>query len=297
MNRKHLEFTVILAIFALLLPLSAVAQDMEDEEFAEEGFEEEAAEDEMPSDGEYFDEEEGVSAEGEEYVEESEAKDDKESGNELAVSAERRGVETYWGDPDIVEVVKGLYMSSRFGFSTFLVGDMADQSDPGMMTGFGVGYDIVDRWFALELDVLATINQAGTIEEISPTTGRLVPVENAVIKGDALVMQVPLVAHLRYAATKRLEVYLDLMGGLAFNMAAADGVETVQTTDANGDPVVHRTGFKDGDLMDFFGGGRLGVEYYTGLRHFSVGFEIGSGYLINASSLYIAANPTLKYTF
>ena len=254
---------------------------------------EEPTEEAPAVDEEYFDEEEAVTED--EYADEEAAAD--ESEQELAVSASRRGVETYWGDPDIVEVVKGFYMSSRFGFATFLVGDMADQSEPGMMTGFGFGYDVVDRWFAVELDVLATINQAGTIEEISPTTGRLAPVDNAVIKGDALIMQIPLVLHTRYAATKRLEAYLDVMGGIALNMAAADGVKTVQTTDANGDPVVHTTGFKDGDMMDFFGGGRLGVEYYTGLRHFSVGFEVGAGYLINASSLYVAANPTLKYTF
>jgi hypothetical protein len=43
--------------------------------------------------------------------------------------------------------------------------------------------------------------------------------------------------------------------------------------------------------------GGVGVEYFTRLRHFSVGLAVDGLYALQAKSAGIAATPTLRYTF
>lgn len=48
---------------------------------------------------------------------------------------------------------------------------------------------------------------------------------------------------------------------------------------------------------DVLAGGGLGIEYFTRLRHFSVGLAIDGVYALQAKSAGIAVAPTLRYTF
>lgn len=48
---------------------------------------------------------------------------------------------------------------------------------------------------------------------------------------------------------------------------------------------------------DFLGQGGLGVEYYTRLRHFSVGVMVDGLYFTHAKAAGVSAVPTLRYTF
>jgi len=48
------------------------------------------------------------------------------------------------------------------------------------------------------------------------------------------------------------------------------------------------------DILVF---GGPGVEYYTRLRHFSIGVELTGSYLINSSSFGFAVTPNLRYAF
>jgi hypothetical protein len=50
----------------------------------------------------------------------------------------------------------------------------------------------------------------------------------------------------------------------------------------------------DSDILVF---GGPGVEYYTRLRHFSVGLEVTGNYLVSAGTYGFAVTPNLRYAF
>jgi hypothetical protein len=50
----------------------------------------------------------------------------------------------------------------------------------------------------------------------------------------------------------------------------------------------------DSDILVFVG---PGVEYYTRLRHFSVGLEVTGSYLVRSGSIGFAVTPNLRYAF
>jgi hypothetical protein len=50
----------------------------------------------------------------------------------------------------------------------------------------------------------------------------------------------------------------------------------------------------DSDILVF---GGPGVEYYTRLRHFSVGLEVTGTYLVNSGTTGFAISPNLRYAF
>jgi hypothetical protein len=50
----------------------------------------------------------------------------------------------------------------------------------------------------------------------------------------------------------------------------------------------------DSDILIFVG---PGVEYYTRLRHFSVGLEVTGSYLVSSGSIGFAVTPNLRYAF
>ena len=51
-----------------------------------------------------------------------------------------------------------------------------------------------------------------------------------------------------------------------------------------------------GDVETLAAGG-LGVEYYTRLRHFSVGMAVDGEYALKAGTFGYAVYPTVRYTF
>lgn len=51
------------------------------------------------------------------------------------------------------------------------------------------------------------------------------------------------------------------------------------------------------DVRDVLGFGGLGVEYYTRLRHFSIGLEAVGTYLVPSGTVGFAFTPSLRYAF
>jgi hypothetical protein len=59
--------------------------------------------------------------------------------------------------------------------------------------------------------------------------------------------------------------------------------------------LTHPTGlFGDTDVLV---GGGLGAEYYTQLRHFSVGLQVDGLYVLSAKAAGFAVTPVVRYTF
>lgn len=187
------------------------------------------------------------------------------------------GVVTYWGDEPIKEVIKGFYLNTRFGAQLYF-GGYGAHSEPGFMYGLGLGYDIVPWLFSMELGAIYSFHAADVLTD----TGR--KATDARISGDFGALRVPLTFHFRYFTTKRFEATAGLAGGILYNGQGVKGYE------ANGES-------KGAATLDYFAGGRLGVEYYTGLRHFSLGFDVEVDYFIASSTIGLALSPMLKYTF
>jgi hypothetical protein len=187
------------------------------------------------------------------------------------------GVVTYWGDEPLDEVIKGFYINTRVGTQLYF-GGYGDHADPGFMYGFGLGYDIVPWLFSMELGAIYSFHGANIYNDLGmPETG-------AKVSGDFGALRVPLAFHFRYYTTKRFEATADLTGGIVYNSEAVKGYET--------------TGVSKGSAsLDYFAGARLGVEYYTGLRHFSLGFDVEVDYYIASSTIGLALSPMMKYTF
>ncbi len=225
---------------------------------------------------EYDDEELGI---GESGVTEDELAEAEAAEEVDAPTKDARGVETYWGTEDLNEVEKGFFMNTRIGFLMYLSG-LSDNADAGMMFGGGLGYDVVDKLLSIELDALASFHAADVVDG---ATG--FPDPEAQVSGDFAALRVPLVLNFKYFTTKRLELYASVLGGLFYNDKSIDGYDAVTGEE------------KSGTTMDYYAGGRVGLEYYTGLRHFSIGFDVEVDYIIQAGSLALTASPMLKYTF
>jgi hypothetical protein len=48
---------------------------------------------------------------------------------------------------------------------------------------------------------------------------------------------------------------------------------------------------------DVFLTGAVGVDYFTHLRHFSIGLELGGSYLVSSASFGFSVVPNLRYAF
>lgn len=257
---KSFSLTIV-ALLALLFPVALFAQG---EDFGEEGFSNEELED--------------AGYESEAPMQEDAPTDDA------------KGVETYWGMEDLNEVEKGFFMNLRLGYYHFLLGDLADQADGGFEYGIGLGYDIpipdFERLLTIELNAIASGHKADYDPLTLDAQGKTIGNKDAKVKGDFMALRVPLVINVKPYTTKRFELVIGVLGGLFYNNQAIDGFKEDQTA-----------AYGDSQAIDYFAGGRLGVEYYTGLRHFSIGLEVEVNYILSNGYLALGAQPTLKYTF
>lgn len=210
----------------------------------------------------------------EEDVAAEEAIDEAEGPKDV----DSRGVETWWGDEDLNDVEKGFYINSRLGTLIYLGSGYGDYANAGIMYGLGLGYDILPKWLSLEVGAIFNFHGANILDE----NGLRKP--DAMVRGDFGALRVPVALNVRYFTTKRVELYVSVTGGLNYNAQSIDGF------DANGDSI-------GGNKLDGYAGGRVGVEYYTGLRHFSIGLDMEFDYIFSAKSMALAIAPTLKYTF
>ncbi len=118
---------------------------------------------------------------------------------------------------------------------------------------------------------------------------------------------------------ERVSVAILLLG---VNQAASVSYGAFSLVGGGADVRVHLTGFPDSQQVrrtflyahargawfqseprglfgrtDVLLGGGLGLEYFTRLRHFSVGLAVDGIYALQAKSAGIAVAPTLRYTF
>jgi hypothetical protein len=174
--------------------------------------------------------------------------------------------------PKYLDVERGLFVGFEVGWLGLL---KTPNQDPvkfpfatggggaagGVAIGVNVGYDITER---LAIALFAE----GASEKASPSYGAF----------DLLVGGLDL----RYAfygqkdrnGYERFFVYVHGRGGYLIS---------------------HPTGlFGDTDLLV---GGGFGAEYYTQLRHFSVGLQVDGLYVLSAKAPGFAITPVVRYTF
>lgn len=196
------------------------------------------------------------------------------------------------------EVVHGFYTEFDFGAVKILGGDAGSNSQAGVMAGFAIGTDI-GKYLKLEGRMLnSTADGNGKIYEISENDQTLrdknpCPSGNA---NDACVawpdLQISLVTadlKLVYPMSDRMNLHALVGGGALLGNPKPDQmfkfdpraqIEKPTSVESGNSPV--------------FGAG-AGLEYYTHLRHFSVGGDIAFWSASGGSIITIF--PTIKYTF
>ncbi len=216
-------------------------------------------------------------SEGDEVSEEDMAAMNEEEQAESPSTDDSQGIVTYWGQTDLTEVEKGFYLNTRFGYMVPFM-DLGDWVDGGLVVGGGLGYDILPE-LSLELDFMANPHSTANLQ--NPETGYRY--DDAMMKGDSIALWLPLSINGHYMFLKRLSFGGGLQGGLYYDSERVDGYKEGKAGSSQ--------------AIDYFGGARVSLEYYTGLRHFSLGFDIEVNYLINAASVALGVVPMVKCTF
>jgi hypothetical protein len=171
------------------------------------------------------------------------------------------------------EIERGLYFIVQGGPS-FLVNPPADTGPRPFSTGQAaqveVGLDLGER-LSLGVFVLGTANRAGS-DYIGKSGGAASGDFSTLVPG--VTMRAHLVGFADNQEVKRTFIYA--RAGAGFVMFSPKLL------------------LPDSDILVFAG---PGVEYYTRLRHFSVGLEVTGSYLISSGTVGFALMPNLKYAF
>ncbi len=174
--------------------------------------------------------------------------------------------------PRYSEVERGFFTAFEVGYLTLFKTPTANRSafpsagdgggrSNGIIVATTVGYDLTDR-FALSVYGLGSASSA------SRSYGAF----SLFSVGPDL--RASLVLWRDAYATDRLFVYLHARGG----------------------PLWTRPAGLLGDTMIYAAGGP-GIEYFTHLRHFSIGLAADAAYVTKVKSFGIAVVPTVRYTF
>ncbi len=149
----------------------------------------------------------------------------------------------------------------------------------GQIARVELGFDIGER-LSLDLFAMATVNRAGSdyLGNSSPAGCETQGTCKAV-SGDfsgfipGATVKVNAVGFNDANDVKRLWIYLKAGGGYALFSPA---------------------GLVNSDVF-LFGG--PGVEYFTQLRHFTVGLEVVASFMLSGGTIGFAATPNLRYAF
>lgn len=200
------------------------------------------------------------------------------------------------------EVERGVYTEFDFGTVAFLGGDAAKNVQPGVMAGFGMGTDI-GRYLKVELRMLnSTADSSGTVYRETGTVNipqevlerNPCPDDPAQACTTAPDVQVSLVTggiKGVYPLSDRLEIQGIVAGGVLLGNPAPDQIFEFNPDTQLVDPTSVETGSSP---IFGFGGG---VEYYTHLRHFSVGANAAVWLVPGPGGMMATVFPTIKYTF
>lgn len=171
------------------------------------------------------------------------------------------------------EIERGVYFSV-LGGPLFIVNPPASSGprpfSPGQMAEVEVGVDLGER-LSLGLFVRGAVNRAGS-EYVGNSGGAAV--------GDFSTLVPGAVARLRLTSfpdsqdVPRTWIYARVGAGYALFWPKAL--------------------LPDSDILVFAG---PGVEYYTRLRHFSIGIEVTGSFFVKSQSFGFAVTPNLRYAF
>lgn len=196
------------------------------------------------------------------------------------------------------EIERGLYTEFDFGTLAILGSDV----QPGVMAGFGVGTDL-SRYLKLELRMLnATADSTGTvyretgavsipqeITERNPCPDN--PNQACTAAPDVQASLVTAGVKGVYPLSDRLEVQGLVAGGVFLGNPAPKQIFDFDPDVQLVDPGSVETG--SAPIVGFGGG----VEYYTRLRHFSVGANVAIWIAPGVGGTMATLFPTIKYTF
>lgn len=146
----------------------------------------------------------------------------------------------------------------------------AQKLSPGQLAMVEVGFDLGDR-LSIGAFVMATANRAGS-DYRGSSNGSASGDYSAIIPGGTAKFL--LVGFEDDQQTKR--TWITLRGGAGFALFSP------------------RQLLPDPDILVFAG---PGVEYYTRLRHFSVGVELTGSYLVSSGTLGFGVSPSIRYAF
>jgi opacity protein-like surface antigen len=172
------------------------------------------------------------------------------------------------------EVERGFYFGLTAGPS-FMInppasGSSAQPLSPGQMAQVELGYDIGDR-ISIGLYVRGTQNRAGT--DYTGKSGGVASGDFASLSPGATA-RISLVGFNDDQEVRRTWFYV--RGGVGYLMFFPN------------------TLLPDSDVAVFAG---PGLEYFTRLRHFSIGLEITGTMLLSQGAIGIAVTPNLRYAF
>ena len=177
------------------------------------------------------------------------------------------------GVVDINEVERGVYVAVDIGPNYYIPIDAPGfvalnegWLSPGTRMDLRVGYDLLNN-IQVEGFVLANFN-SGQLHPDAIATGKLT--------GDLAHFAPGIAGRFAFITTDRLFVYGRAGVGYAFWFPQ----ELAQNS-----------------LGSFHVDGALGVEYYTKLRHISVGLEVAGQKLLLPFAFGFQVYPTIKYTF
>jgi hypothetical protein len=201
--------------------------------------------------------------------------DAKAQGIRSATEEAREGEEIRGntGVAEIAEVERGVFVGVELGGNYYIpIGTGAgfvplnESFDaPGTRMGMRVGYD-VSELINVEVFVLANFNK-GPIKQDAIVAGN--------VTGDLAHFAPGIAGRFSFLKTDRLHTYV--RGGAGYAM------------------------WFPAELGGAFGSihleGGLGVEYYTRLRHISIGAEVMAQALVGPTAVGVHVYPTIKYTF
>lgn len=171
------------------------------------------------------------------------------------------------------EIERGFY-ASVLGGPSFIVNPPASSGprpfSPGQQAMVELGVDLGPR-LSLGVFVLGSSNRAGS-DYVGKSGGAASGDFSTLVPGATL--RAHLVGFADSQEVKRTFIYARVGAGYALFSP--------------------KQLLPDTDILVFAG---PGVEYYTRLRHFSVGLEVTGSYLINSGSFGFAVSPNLRYAF
>jgi hypothetical protein len=171
------------------------------------------------------------------------------------------------------EIERGVYFAV-LGGPSFVVNPPASEGprpfSSGQMAQVELGVDLGQR-LSLGLFVMGAVNRAGA-DYVGNSQGAASGDFSMVVPG--AVLRAHLVGFADNQEVKRTWIYARAGAGYAM--------------------FTPKKLLPDSDILVFAG---PGVEYYTRLRHFSVGLEVTGNYLVSAGSFGFAVAPNIRYAF